>query len=94
MKFKDFFKPTTGKVILTIILFVFLGFLSSLVTDVARHGFPLIYYEKGLMPCPPSTLICDRSPDFNFFYLLIDLIIWYLVICLIVFTYTKIRGKR
>lgn len=98
MAFKDFIKPTIGKIILTIVLLIVFGFLFwSLLqtwTDLSVRGFPFIYYEKGIMPCSPSFPTCNDNIYFNIFYLLLDLIIWYLISCIIILIYNKFKRHK
>ena len=91
MSLKEFFKPTTGKIILTAILFIIFGFLFQTATDVRMYGLPFLYYEKTIIPCPPSVPNCNDNIYFNIFYLFLDLIIWYLISCLIIHIYYNLK---
>ena len=90
MSFKDFIKPTIGKISIVIILFLLTSSLYNAVTDITLFGSPLIYYEGS---CFNPDRKCSSS--FNILYLLSDLIIWYLISCTIIFfimhAYNKLR---
>lgn len=72
-------KPTLLKIILAFALFLFASYLwrmyiISTISDTFPWGFPLQFY-MGWGPCPPGE-ICDES---NFFFLILDLVFWYIV---------------
>jgi len=94
MDWKDFFKPTIGKIILLIVLF----FLSTIIWDwitpvmsggSSDIGFPFsflsfVQWYRGGGP-PVSRTI------FSLPLLIVDIIIWYLVSCGIVALYKKYK---
>lgn len=62
----------------------------------AFKGFPLIYYSPGSGGCIPgdSGMVCVNMPSsFNVGYLVIDVIFWYLLFCLIIWIYDKVKRK-
>jgi hypothetical protein len=88
MDWKQFLKPDWKKILLTVILFLIsTRYVSFLGLDAPYYiGFPInVYYMAGW---PMSTK--------GFFYLgiVIDLIFYYLISCLIVWIYDKVRKKR
>ena len=96
MNWKDFFKPTTGKVVLFLILMIVLNYylISTIVVAdaVILVGTPLGFYPVGSMQClSPSD--CPSGPEFSYVNLIIDIVFWYVVSCIIVFIYKKARRK-
>ena len=95
MKFKDFFKVTWARILLTIAL----ALLSSnwiigynAINNGPIYGSPLVFYSCIFPVALPELIGCGSS--FNLFYLLFDLIFWYIISCIITFVYNKIRNKR
>ncbi|MFH0832638.1 MAG: hypothetical protein V1900_02895 [Candidatus Aenigmatarchaeota archaeon] len=95
MKLKEFLKQSGLKVVLTLILLI-----ASSVPDISvqcpgcvreAHGFPLDLY--GLPGCEPTPT--SNCPGYMIHYsgLLVDVIFWYLIACLIIFAYKKIKKK-
>ena len=74
MNFKDFFKPSWWKIILTIVLFYMSVGLQAAKSGGRRYGFIYLRIPYG----PPL------GNYFYIFYLLIDIVFWYLVSCLII----------
>lgn len=92
---KQFFGPTWKsaiiKIVLGIILFVVVTFIHRItwqVLDYWELGWPLHFF-KSWGPCSPGG-ICHSS---NTFALVFDIVLWYLVLCLIIFLYKKVKGK-
>ena len=100
MMFKDFFKPTTGKIILFIAFVLITGYsqhyLNNTATDSRfKFGSPFMFYNSGCyQECSIDTSVDCCPTNFLLGNFILDLIIWYLIICLIIFTYNKIRSKR
>jgi hypothetical protein len=74
-----FLKPSLTKIVLTLALFALSSYLwrsyvISTISDTFPWGFPLQFY-LAWGPCPPGE-ICSES---NLFFLLLDLVFWYLV---------------
>jgi hypothetical protein len=72
-------KPTLFKIILASALLLLSSYLwriyiTSTVSDTFPWGFPLQFY-LGWGPCPPGE-VCSQS---NVFFLLLDLIFWYVI---------------
>lgn len=76
---KAIFKPTFLKLLLGFVLFVSFSYLWRMyviatISDTFPWGFPLQFY-MGWGPCPPGQL-CSET---NYFFLLLDIVFWYLV---------------
>lgn len=92
MNWKEFFKLTKVKIIITVILvviyllYLWQSFFFTL--DTVTIGIPLVFYEWCSI-CIPET------KSFNILFLIIDLVIAftisYLVSCLIIFIYNRIK---
>jgi hypothetical protein len=72
-------KPSWLKTLLTIALLLLSSYLWRLVviariSDTFPWGFPLQFY-LAWGPCPPGE-ICNES---NFFFVLLDLVFWYMI---------------
>jgi len=77
------------------ILYIFLLIIGPY--NRGDKGFPLNYYFAGGGGCYPkdSIITCfDMPPSFSLVYLLIDIIYYYLLSCLIVWIYDKVRKKK
>lgn len=92
MNWKEFFKPNEIKIVLTVIFFlVSIIIFKDNFTPQIYVGFPLLFYLKsfGDMVNPGPDKIIYQN-------LFIDLILWYLLSCLIMFIYEKYvkRGRK
>ena len=88
MNWKEFLKPTKGKAVLIIVLLVWIIIYDSFAIDGAlRLGFPFIFYISQSLPCP----ITEQCTEFYFNFLVIDIIIDYLLACLIILGYDKVK---
>jgi len=94
-KLKSFLKPDWRKILLAVISFVLTFFYvyrcSSLkVSGVCEaRGLPLYFYICKTMSDSPS-LDCS----FLYFWLIADIIFWYLLSSLLISAYDKYRGKN
>ena len=95
MGLKEFFKPTKGKIILFIILMGFLNFIwifGQGCSDCRMLvGLPLSFYPVG-----SGTFFDARDPvpevvSFSIVNFILNIVFWYLLACLIVLIYRKIR---
>ena len=93
MDWKEFFKPTKGKIILFVILFVVIILISVKLNFVIYKpgergvGLPLILsYNK-------ISELGEGYWDFSFLNFTIDIIFWYLTSCLFVFLFRKIKNR-
>lgn len=79
----DVLKPNLWKVVLTLILFfvssaVWQLYVLSHISDTFPAGFPFEFFITW-GPCPPG----ESCSEFNVFYLIFDLLLWYVVSALI-----------
>lgn len=77
-------KPTLWKIILTILLFALVSWLSQFLSsmfimDTSYTGFPLQF----LVSWGPCQIGSDCS-EFNGLYLVLDILVWYMVSALFV----------
>lgn len=72
-----FFKPTKSKILVFVLLFLLTSVLSVCV-NVFDMGFPLHFYEE-------NPFLSQNKVQYFFLNALIDMIIWYLISCLIEF---------
>jgi len=86
----SFLKPNLWKLLLTFALLFISSALWRMyvvthISDTFPLGFPFQFY-MGWGPCPPG----ENCSEFNWFYLVLDLIMWYIVSA---FTVDRIRKK-
>ncbi|MEK6953065.1 MAG: hypothetical protein AABX29_08690 [Nanoarchaeota archaeon] len=87
----QFTKPTKGKIILLMIILV-LSFIPHTFSNMfwchaTIIGFPFPFYHSGMsgVECPNPT------PSYSIVGLIINLIIWYLISCVIILVYNKFK---
>ena len=87
-----FIKPTKGKIILFLIISI-LSFIPHVVSNMfwcnaTIIGFPFPFYNSGMsgVECP------NPIPSYSLVSLVINLIIWYLISCIVILVYNK-RNK-
>jgi hypothetical protein len=100
MNWKEFLKPSWIKIVLLLIFLV----LSFFKTDYPfssdspsfSHGFPLYYLTEGYdwWSYPEWQTSPRKIRDILYFNLFIDLIFWYLLSCLIIWVYDKVKKKK
>ena len=102
MKVKDFFKPDWVKIILTVILFLFLpnfyyNAISCFSLDCPAVGWNLIY-AYGLYFLQISSKffpdLISINNYFRWYVVLIQIIVSYLISCLIIYAYNKVRNNK
>ena len=101
MDWKEFLKPDLRKILVFVILSLILYFIpidaSYESWDVQGLPIPAYICYKGeeLTPFVSFWLINMPMPPCGFIYqfLIIDLIFWYLLSCLIVWVYNKVKKK-
>ena len=76
---KAIVQPSLLKIILALVLLVISSliwrmYIISTISDTFPWGFPLQFY-LAWGPCPPGE-VCSET---NFFFLILDLLFWYLV---------------
>ncbi|MCX6776804.1 MAG: hypothetical protein NTY73_02440 [Candidatus Micrarchaeota archaeon] len=96
MTWKEFLMPDWRKVILFIITTIGVNYyiISTTVILDARIlvGLPLGFWPVGSNFIRAGEQI-PPSVDFSFTNLIIDVIFWYLLSCIIVWTYDKLKKK-
>jgi hypothetical protein len=90
---KSIFKPDTWKISLTLALLYFSSILwrayvISRISDTFPLGFPLQFY-LAWGPCPPGE-VCS---EFNWLWLVVDMMIWYVVSAFIISMINKRRSS-
>jgi hypothetical protein len=87
-------KPSLVKIVLAFVLLVLFSYLwrsytISTISDTFPWGFPLQFY-LAWGPCPPGE-ICSES---NIFYLIIDILFWYIVSGFLIMILGKMPDNR
>jgi biotin transporter BioY len=97
MGWKEFFKPTIGKIVIFLILFfltsyIWMNYKTLLPEEIPKFGVPFGFYSKAT-----SYIGMEYEKPiiyFNFLNLIIDLIFWCLISCLIILIYNKLKIKN
>ncbi|MEK6841110.1 MAG: hypothetical protein AABX45_00760, partial [Nanoarchaeota archaeon] len=88
---KEFLKPTIVNIILFLILIIISTWFSSNLT-YGYGGWPLYFWPiKSLGDA--GFKIFEVAPPFSILNFIADIVIWYLISCLIIFIYNKIKRK-
>jgi hypothetical protein len=87
---KSILKPTQAKIVFAVVLLIISSWLwrflvVSRVSDTFPIGFPFQFY-LAWGPCPPG----ETCAEFNGWYLIFDIVIWYLVSA---FVLKRMRGE-
>lgn len=85
-------KSVIAKIIFGFILFVVVTFIHAItwpVVDYWASGWPF-HFSESWGPCPPGG-VCNSS---NTFALIADIVLWYLVLCLVIFVFKKIKNRK
>ena len=92
----DFFGPTwrsaVGRIIMGFFLFLVVTYIHSATwpwVDYWATGWPLHFHETW-GPCFSETSVCSRD---NPVALVLDIVIWYLVLCATLFFHDILRNK-
>lgn len=93
MTLKQFLKPGWKKIVIffiILLLTLFLGIKFSAIPEID------IIYEIGYPAFLTITTIMfgRKIYEWNFPNLIINIVIWYLLSCLIVWIYEKVKGKK
>lgn len=91
---KAIFKPTFLKILFTLVLLVVSSYLWRMyviarISDTFPWGFPLQFY-LAWGPCPPGE-ICSET---NVFFLILDVLLWYIVSTFLVSGITTSEHKK
>lgn len=86
---KTFLRPSLAKFILTFALlavssYLWRVYIVSTISDTFPWGFPLQFYSAW-GPCPPG----DTCSESNSFYLIIDILFWYIVSAFLVLPFAR-----
>lgn len=100
MGFKEFFKPTLSKVVFTL-FFIVLEFIATIRSNVLCMGCPDYWYKpiETIFSMHTSLLIRQvdsifDSPAINIgLIIIINLIIGYLISCIIIYLINKLKRK-
>ena len=96
MSFKEFFKPTIWKIVITLILVIFPLFYFICEGGPCPTGFP---FEFGHLPGSSPNIYGSGTNSWNFqivsFWGLIgNIIIWYFVVCILILIYHNLLSKK
>jgi len=97
MKFKEFFKLSWIKAILAIVLFLLFSLFiprGICVEGGITIGSPFMFLSSCNNQPSATALIINENVKFDFISFIIDLIVWYLISCLIIFVYNKIKNAK
>jgi len=95
MSLKEFLKPDWRKIVVVIVFALLLKDINTVelifgfFEPSASYGFPLPFYTFY-----HPTASGMKPPTFNIYILAIDIIIWYILSCLIVWIYDKFKKKK
>ena len=96
MNFKQFLKPDWRKIVVFIILLIFIVIIIPIFINsgfgvlYVNAGFPLVFYEKTII----NPSLGTEKTNFLMLNLVIDIIVLYVLSCLIVWLYDKFRKKK
>ena len=96
MNLKQFLKPDWRKIVIFLVIFLlnlFLGIKSYSFYSATEtiYGYPLPFLTVYIELLPPATVV-----NWNFRNLIIHIIVWivlYLLSCLIIWIYEKVKKK-
>lgn len=92
MNWKEFLKPDWRKILLFVILSILLSAIPNFVIEIPvfcglSFGIPLPFYCSLILPF-------DFNGGFVITNLFVDIIFWYLLSCLIVWIYGKLKKEK
>jgi len=93
MKIKEFFKLTKWKIILFLILLGLSSIQRQRGIEAFVRGFPFEFFIDGCYMMSRGLFWMCGDNSFYFHAFIIDIIILYLVSCIIMYLYEKIRKK-
>ena len=89
---KEFLKPTIANIILFLILIIISTWFSSNLT-YSYGGWPLYFWPIKSFGSAGFEM-SEVAPSFLVLNFIADIVIWYLISCLIIFVYNKIKKKN
>jgi hypothetical protein len=97
VNWKQFLKLDWRKIVITVVIFImqsliFLVWLGSWLGG-SDLGLPFVFYRVGSSAMGIRGAVWEKD-SFSLYYLVVDLIIWYILSCLIVWIYDKFRKKK
>ncbi|MBW2976357.1 hypothetical protein KY347_02840 [Candidatus Woesearchaeota archaeon] len=76
-------------------------FLGSAGTEIGvlirEYGIPFAFFTEKCPLLPPEEMqrvVCPTEIDFNAYMLVLDIVLWYLFSCLIIFAYNKFKSGK
>ena len=99
MNWKEMLKPNMKNVVLAIVLFAAVTWsMNILMRDVAMdviiYGFPLEFYSISTFPCIAAYGCTGHTPTISYAAIVIDLLVWYVIACILIFAFEKKPAKR
>ena len=101
MNLKEFLRPTKGKIIILILIFIlslFFGFKESYVSVEMEGGYRHLEFNKVFFPLSQNIYYIPSyglSHIITFIVIyLCGIIYWYSLACLIIFLYQKIKSIK
>ncbi len=98
MKWKQFLKPDWRKIVIFVVLSVIFLYLFNNAVTIGElyypvKGFPVPYYYSRSGGMLSSGVLVDYIPSFNLLNFILNITFWYLISCLIVWVYDKVKKK-
>jgi len=95
MNFKQFLKPNWRKIVVFIVLLI-VSYFRVIFTGIASisRGAPFPYYIRECSDIMIGGYLPPCSSYINWNYLTFDIISWYLLSCLIIWIYDKIKKEK
>ncbi len=95
MGLREFFKPTKGKIIISVLLLILTFFYITSVPGITinkytGHGLPFYYIVEII----PLTSLGETNFSFEYTSLVFDIVFWYILSCLVIYLYNKNVLKR
>jgi hypothetical protein len=90
MNIIQIFKPTIAKILL-VPVFYLISKILSVGLYLFDEGIPFVFYKAGFgLP----GLSEGESAEFYYSYFFLDIVIWYLLGCIIVHTFQSFKSRR
>jgi len=103
MNWKKFLKPEVNKIGLNLLLLLISSFVVQDIIigqcrEIEYYGFPLPWFkydcttDKGVL-CSGNQAVCSIMPP-EVLLLIADIIVWYLLSCLIIWIYDRVKKRK